>query len=242
MQARRSRRRHRRGAGASLSSIPTGIDLGHFLPQGSTVQRSRCRTTSSSHAAGTPPYGLAIVFNIACAGQVRLAERSGTMPQQIPIQCTDENGIPLSPNDYVIGINRVYSYADRTNTNPVVERVTLDGVDVDLAEGHHGRPLRRRPARRLQGREDRREGLRRELGSQSGPGASRQSARADLGDVLLRPRRSRDEARLLFDSTRGRVSESDVEFRAPYDASEGTLWAVVHDNRAGAAFVGCRCT
>ena len=53
---------------------------------------------------------------------------------------------------------------------------------------------------------------------------------SDLGDF-------KDEARLLFDSTKGRVTESDVEYRAPYEPGDGTIWAVVHDNRAGAAFV-----
>ncbi|MDF2698063.1 MAG: hypothetical protein K0S65_6446 [Labilithrix sp.] len=117
------------GAGG-LSSIPVGIDLSPFLPQGDTFSFQMPDDVIVPRR-GTVPYGLAIVFNIACAGQVRLAERTSNNPQQIPIQCTDEEGVPLSPNDYVIGINRVYSYADRTNANPIVERVTLDGVDVD---------------------------------------------------------------------------------------------------------------
>ena len=51
----------------------------------------------------------------------------------------------------------------------------------------------------------------------------------DRGDLA-------DDARLLFDSRKGRVSESAVVYRAPYDPTSGTLWAVVHDNRGGAAW------
>ena len=32
------------------------------------------------------------------------------------------------------------------------------------------------------------------------------------------------------------MSESDIEYRAPKETGNVTVWAVVHDNRAGAAF------
>ena len=186
---------------------------------------------------GRPEYGLAIVFNIACAGQVRLAERVGNAPQQIPIQCTDEEGVQLSPDDYVIGINRVYAYTDRTNANPVVERVTLDGVDVDPQAGI---TIDRCVAdRRADCKPVKIDVKVAESSWEPNPAPGQAAGQreqiwvtyySDIGDL-------KDEARLLFDPKSGRVSESDVEFRAPYDPSEGTLWAVVHDNRAGAAFV-----
>lgn len=222
---------------AAITSIPTGIDLGPFLPQGPTF-RFRMPDDIVQQRVGTPPYGLAIVFNIACAGQVRLAERRGNAPQQVPIQCTDEEGEPLPPDDYVIGINRVYSYADRTNANPVVERITLDGVDVDVADGgitvDHCVANRRADCKAYkidvkvpESSWEPNPGI--------GAGATQREQvwatyYSNLGDLD-------SEARLLFDSTKGRVTASDVEFRAPYTSAEGTLWTVVHDNRAGAAFV-----
>ncbi len=223
-------------AGGGLSSIPVGIDLGPFLPKGRTFT-FQMPDDVIIQRPGRPEYGLAIVFNIACAGQVRLAERVGNAPQQVPIQCTDENGVQLPADDYVLGINRVYAYADRTNTNPVVERVTLDGVDVDLEKGI---TIDRCVADRRANCKPVKIDVKVSDASWEPNPAPGQAAGqheqiwvtyySDIGDL-------KDEARLLFDSKSGRISESDVEFRAPYDPTEGTLWAVVHDNRAGAAFV-----
>lgn len=225
------------GAGGNpLASIPRGIDLGPFLPQGPTFS-FQMPDNAVQPRLGTPPYGLAIVFNIACAGQVRLAERSGANPQQVPIQCTDEDGVPLSPDDYVIGINRVYAYGDRTNANPVVERVTVDGVDVDPAKGitvDHCVATKRADCKPVKIDVKVADASWEENPSPGLSTTQREQIWAtyysDIGDL-------KDEARLLFDSTKGRISESDNEFRAPYEPSEGTLWTVVHDNRAGAAFV-----
>ena len=223
-------------SGAGLSSIPVGVDLSPFLPQGPTFS-FRMPDDVIIQRPGRPEYGLAIVFNIACAGQVRLAERVGNAPQQVPIQCTDEEGVKLSPDDYVIGINRVYAYTDRTNANPVVERVTLGGVDVDPQQGI---TIDRCVAERRADCKPVKIDVKVSESSWEPNPAPGQAAGqreqiwvtyySDIGDL-------QDEARLLFDPKSGRISESDVEFRPPYDPSEGTLWAVVHDNRAGAAFV-----
>lgn len=219
-----------------LSSIPVGIDVSSFLPQGSTFS-FRMPDDVIISRPGAPDYGLAIVFNVACAGQVRLAERVGANPQQVPIQCTDENGVQLTPNDYVIGINRVYAYADRTNTNPVVEKVTVDGVDVDPAKGitvDHCVARKRDDCKAI--KIDVRVSDASWEPNPDPDGKVSQHEQiwvayySDLGDL-------KDDARLLFDAKQGRVDKSEVEYRAPYTAAEGTLWAVVHDNRAGAAFV-----
>jgi hypothetical protein len=222
--------------GGALSRIPVGVDLSSVLPQGNTFSFKMPDDVIISRP-GAPDYGLAIVFNVACAGQVRLAERVGNNPQQIPIQCTDENGVQLTPNDYVIGINRVYAYKDRTNTNPVVEKVTLDGVDVDPTKGitvDHCVAHKRDDctAMKIDVRVS-------DASWEPNPDPDGKVSQheqiwvayySDIGDL-------KEDARLLFDATKGRVDKSEVEFRAPYTAVEGTLWAVVHDNRAGAAFV-----
>jgi hypothetical protein len=219
-----------------LVSIPQGIDLGPFLPQGPTFT-FRMPDDVIKERQGSAPYGLAIVFNIACAGQVRLAERTGNAPQQVPIQCTDEGGNPLSPDDFVIGINRVYSYLDRTNANPIVEGVTLDGGAVDPAAGI---TINRCVAKKRGDCSPVKLGVKVSDSSwEENPSPGQAATQreqiwvtyySDLGDF-------KDEARLLFDSRAGRVTDSDIEFRAPYEPAEGTVWAVVHDNRAGAAFV-----
>jgi hypothetical protein len=192
------------------------------MPQNAIIER-----------AGASPYGLAIVFKIACAGQVRLAERVGQNPQQVPIQCTDEQGTPLGANDYVIGINRVYAYTDRENTNPVIEKVTVEGKDVDPIQGIT-------VPRCTEAKEDDCPAVKIDVkvapSSWEPNPSSEQNEQiwvtyhSDLGKL-------KDDARLLFDTRSGRVTDSDVEYRAAQVVGDGTLWAVVHDNRAGAAFV-----
>ena len=223
------------GGGTNLiARIPTNTDLAPLLPKGNTFSFEMPQNAIQPRA-GTPPYGLAIVFNIACAGQVRLADRTGNNPQQVPIQCTDEQGAPLPPSDYVIGINRVYSYADRTNTNPVVDGITLDGKPVDVTNGitlpkcvakkridcdKHKIDVHVTDASWEANATDGAPDLREQIWA---------TYYSDIGDV-------EDAARLLFDTRAGRVDDSGDNYRAPYDPSEGTLWIVVHDNRAGAAF------
>jgi hypothetical protein len=225
------------GASANpLDRIPRGIDLGPFLPQGVTF-RFQMPPNAIQPRQGSAPYGLAIVFNIACAGQVRIVERTGNNPQQVPIECTDEIGNPLPPSDYVIGINRVYSYDDRTNTNPVVEGVTLDDAGVDLEKGFtvdHCVAEKRADCKavKMDVRVSR-ASQETSPGGPFGPPANEQiwvTYYSDLGDLA-------DEARLLYDTKAGQVTETAVEYRPPYQAGEGTVWAVVHDNRAGAAFL-----
>jgi hypothetical protein len=224
------------GSGSVLDRIPKDVDLGNFLPQGDTFS-FELPPDIIQPRAGSAPYGLAIVFNIACAGQVRYVGRSGINPQQVPIQCTDEQGKQLTPEDYVIGINRVYSYADRTNTNPVVEKVTLDGADVDMQAGitvDHCVASRRSDSKewKIDVKVSDASG---EINPEPGEAVNQHEQiwatyYSDQGDL-------EDDARLLFDSTKGRITDSQVKYRAPYAPGVGTLWIVVHDNRVGAAFV-----
>ena len=80
--------------------------------------------------------GLAIAFNITCAGQVRIVSREGNPnPQAPPFGCFDEDGNALGPDDYVIGFTRVYAYQSLRNTNPKIETITFDGTPVDPAVG-----------------------------------------------------------------------------------------------------------
>jgi hypothetical protein len=221
--------------GSPLQQIPTNVDLGPLLHQGNTFS-FQMPPNAIQPRDGTPPYGLAIVFNIACAGQVRLAERSGENPQQVPILCTDEQGAPLSPSDYVIGINRVYSYANQTNTNPVVDGVTLDGNPVDLKKGitlPHCVAKKRIDCDKHKIDVHVTDASWEPNPTEGAPDIREQiwaTYYSDIGDI-------ENDARLLFDTRAGRVDDSGDNYRAPYDPSEGTLWVVVHDNRAGAAFV-----
>lgn len=220
-----------------LERIPRGIDLGPFLPQGPTFEFTMPSDAIQARPNAEVPYGLAIVFQVVCAGQVRFAERDPSGgPQQIPLLCTDEDGNPLPPSDYVIALSRVYSYENRTNTNPVIEKVTLDGQDVDLAAGITIPPCvadRRANCRAheidVRVSDSSWEPNPTDLGAQDLREQIWVTYYSDMGDLGT-------DARLLFDSRRGRAPNSPNEYRAPYETMDGTIWAVVHDNRGGTAW------
>lgn len=221
-----------------FGNVPTDVDLGPFLPQGRTFS-FRMPDNALKEREGSPPYGLAIVFNVLCAGQIRFAARDPNGgAQQVPVLCTDENGVKLPPSDYVIGISRVYSYVDRTNTNPVIEAVTLEGNDVLAAQGV---TLDRCTADREKDCKENKLGVRVSDSSwELNPsdvtrdGVPHEQIWVDwYSDIGTFD----DDARLLFDTQQGRISDSDVTYRAPKDPADGTLWGVVHDNRGGAAWI-----
>lgn len=228
------------GGGGILERIPTGTDLGPFLPQGNTFTFTM-PTDAVQPRQGSGPYGIAIVFNMLCAGKVILVERDPSGgPQQVPLQCVDEENQKLPPSDYVIGISRVYSYDTRVNTNPIIERVTFDGKDVDMAKGIEVETCKG-VSKREECPEHKIDVKVSEASWEENPSETSPAGGAIREQVWVAYYGTHgdfeDVARLLFDTRRGRVSESDVVWRAPYDPVDGTMWMVVHDNRGGAAWV-----
>jgi len=222
----------------SLAAIPAGVDASAALVQTNTFSFVM-PDDAVAPRKGIEPYGLAFVFNVVCAGQVRFArfEPSGG-PQQVPVECTDEQGNRLPPSEYVIGISRVYSWQSRTNANPVLERITFNGAPVDPAVGV---TVERCVAERQKDCPEQKFGV--AIADQSWEdnpsevtqgGALREqiwvSYFSDIGEF-------ESEARLLFDTRQGRVTDSDVTYRAPKQQASGTLWAVVRDNRGGASWL-----
>ena len=221
-----------------FASIPTGVDLAPFLPQGPTFS-FRMPDDAVVPREGTDPYGLGIVFNVLCAGRVELATRDPAAGvQQVPVLCTDENGVQLPPSDYVIGISRVYAWTTRVNANPVIEAATFEGKDVIPTSGitvEHCTEAHQKDCK------ENKIGVRVPDSSwEANPSEVTRDGPlheqiwidyySDLGKFD-------DEARLLFDTRAGRSSDSDVTFRAPKEVVDGTIWAVVHDNRGGAAWL-----
>ena len=223
------------GFGGGLSSIPTGVDLGPFLPQGPKYS-FKMPENAVQPRDGIDPYGLAVLFNVACPGRLEfVSTTAGGSPQQVPLKCSDANGNALLPKDYVIGISRVYAYDTRTNANPIIEQTLKDDVAVDLAAGITVEPCRE--AKRADCKDIHLD-LRVPDESWEANPAETTSVReqiwvdwySDIGDFS-------DDARLLFDTKQGRTSESFNKFHAPADPQDGTIWAVVHDNRGGANWV-----
>jgi hypothetical protein len=226
------------GGGNPFANIPTGVDLGPFLPQGPTFS-FRIPDDAVQPREGSDPYGLAIVFNILCAGRVEFAQRDPEGgAQQVPVLCTDDNGVKLPASDYVIGISRVYAWTDRVNTNPVIEKVVHEDKDVNPVQGITVE--RCTEAKERDCKENKFNIVVSESSWELNPaeitreGQLREQIWVDYySDVG----KFDQDARLLFDTRVGRLSENEVIFRAPTDAVDGTLWAVVHDNRGGAAWI-----
>jgi len=190
-------------------------------------------------AGADAPYGLAIVFMMACAGHVELVPIESDNPQAIPIACFDEDHKRLGADDFVVGFARAYAYDQRRNQNPEIDGVTVNGQPVDLAKGidfdHCTTPLRRDcpkhkidvvvPASSQEIHE----------GNTTPDGRVRREQIwaayfADIGQI-------NSEARLIYEPLAGRVTGSENDYQPPNDPGDGTMFIVVHDNRNGAKWV-----
>jgi hypothetical protein len=218
-----------------LRQIPTGVDLSDFLPQGPSFSFPMPEDAIQTHEGDTQ-YGLAIVFNVACAGRIEFAPIDPSAgPQQVPILCTDEAGNPLTPSDYVIGISRVYSYAGQTNANPVIDAVTTDGAVVDPSLGITlGRCTTKKnadcPAVKLDVQVP-------DSSWEPNPNSGEENLHEQIWVDYYSNRGNLDnDARLLFDTRQGRIDDSGGNFRPFKDPGDGQLWVVVHDNRGGVSW------
>src|SRR5258706_4301822 len=80
---------------------------------------------------------MAVVFNIAAAGHGEIPPivANDIRKQQAPTGCFDADHNRLGADDFVIGVQRVYAYDNRTNANPVIDYLTFQGEKLDLSQG-----------------------------------------------------------------------------------------------------------
>jgi hypothetical protein len=202
-------------------------------PQGPFCDKTR-------GCAQVPPYGLAILFNVACTGRLELVPLDPNNLQAPPIGCFDANHNRLGANDYVFGFTRVYAYETIANTNPVIDSVDVEGQTVNLNLGFqptHCEPGGSCPPVHV---------------GPVVPGSSwevdpvvRDSDGTPLHEQIWAEFFStvgsfNQEVRLLYDAKTGAVghgpSDTDAEFKPPDHAADGIIWIVVHDNRGGASW------
>jgi hypothetical protein len=215
-------------------------DLGASLASGPTFSFQMPGDAIASHPAiGGDPYGLAVVFTIACAGHVEYVPTPADgSPDAVPFGCFDDAGSPLGDDDFVFAYSLVYSFADRTNTNPVLESVTLQGSAVDptagIAVDHCSKSnIDDCPTMPL---------------DVVVPPSSQELDPSDLDtngtvlkeeifvDYYLTAGKVASDTVVLFDPRAGRLSGTSDALTAPQAAGDYMLWAVVHDNRGGAAW------
>jgi hypothetical protein len=217
-----------------------GVDLTPMLTAGPSFSFHVPDDIITAHprpASGTP-FGMVVVFAIACAGHVQLVEQSAaTVPPAPPLGCFDDTGAELGPDDSVFAYAQVFSFADgRTNQNPVIDNLTFAGAAVDPVQGITVAacpPTGKCPSTAL---------------DTVVPSSSWELDPADLNasgvplheevwvDYFLTAGTVGDSA-LLYDAAAGKLADPAVQLTAPTAAGAQVLWAVVHDNRGGVSWL-----
>jgi hypothetical protein len=240
------------GPGGVLQ-VPTGPSYSFRMPPDAV--------TSHMSVPGTPvPYGLAIIFNVACAGHLQLVpiDPSDQNPQAVPIGCFDSSGNQLGPDDWVFGFTRVYAYDKISNANPVISYVDVGGKHLPVTPQPGAPQVYTAPACNsgsgcLSMPVCTSDGSNCHV--QMGPVVPESSweVNPELDDMNGKPLHEQlwvdfyttlgsvqDGARLLYDPVTGSVgdpSHTDTTFEGPSTAGTGNIWMIVHDNRGGAAWV-----
>lgn len=186
------------------------------------------------------PYGLAFVFTAACAGHLEyVPPPTGGPPDAVPIGCFADDGSPVGVEGFVFSFSEVYSFADRTNTNPVIQQITFGGSAVDPDAGitvAHctSSDITKCASTPL---------------DVVVPASSQERDPGNLdvnGDVLgeeiyvdyyVTSGKVQNDTVILFDPRAGRLPGTGDKFYSPQTAGDHRLWAVVHDNRGGVAWV-----
>jgi hypothetical protein len=242
------------GEGGSKLALGPGVDLSPFLPQGPTfsVPLSEDIITKHPPVTGTTyPYGIAIVFNMACAGHPELLppNSSNLSFNQLPVGCFDSSGNLLDADSYVVGYATIYAYETLTNQNPVISQMVYQGKNMD--GGFSGDSSVADVA---------------SFGDAGivvppctndcptysfnvvVPQSSWEIDPQDLGpngqplheqiwvDYYWTAGTFSDDSRLVYDPTLGFVGGTAVSMTAPSSPTPATFWAVVHDNRGGVAW------
>ncbi len=225
------------GTAIGGTTTPQDTDLTDLLPSGPTYKVTLPSDIIAKHK---PPqsgenYGLAIVFQMACAGRVKFVsvDPESLSSQNAPIGCFDESGARLGADDYVMSFTRIYAFEKRTNQNPPVEHLVVDdqsapfGFSINRCNEAKPEncPFAQIDTHVPDGAQEVREG---EADSEG-------KTRKEQVWVTYYTTGGRfdDDAKLLFDVETGRVPRSANKFRAPSQPGWYRLWAVVHDNRNG---------
>lgn len=233
---------------AFAEQLKPHVDLTQVLPSGDSLSVT-VPADALGGTGGEPPLGFArmFVFEVACAGHVRyLGEVPGPATDSVPFGCFDDDGTALGPGDFMVAYATVYLIPDGENQNPVIDGVLLDGKAVDPAAGitlSHCPPTGDKPclshALSAVIPESSSEADIVFTGEPSGGGG----AAGSTGTASIRGENVWVEyyvtqgavvgsRALVYDSESGKVNE-DLPYRLPKAPGEGTLFAVVRDDRGG---------
>lgn len=205
-----------------------------------------------------PHYGIAYVFFAACAGNlfaVPLVSAGGGEVPDFPLRCVDEAGNVLGSESFSIGYTQVYAFADgRTNDNPPIDGIALDGVPIGLPEEESLPTVPACPV----GAEERRQAS---CGSDPPTGdCTKIAVQAMIGDIAEIDGTELDvegnplreiiwvtyfsdggdldpSLSLVSDATKGYLDDFDAEWIPPAEPGIYSLWAVARDQRGGSTVI-----
>jgi hypothetical protein len=210
-----------------------------------TVRLSADIIANHAVTPGVPPYGLAYVLFLACAGMPRPVPNAG--PNALPFGCFDADGRQLGADDFVIGYTSMYAYADRVNNNPVIDDFLLDAASLAESTTDETRVLHipscKESDRTKCPKHPLKPAINRALTVEKDDDPS---ARTPDGQQLeeqawvtyyITAGELKSSLRLVNDATRGWNEQNGTEYTAPAEPGPVRLFAVVHDNRGGVAWV-----
>ncbi len=227
---------------AFIPEYPSGVDLTSQLTPGSTFSFTMPADVISAHAttAGTDPYGLATAFLMACAGHVQATpSAAGENLNANPFGCFDSSDNALGADEYVFAYSVVYSFDDRTNTNPTIDHLTFGGNAIDLGAGIDvavcsQSDLEKCPTTKL-------DTVVTADNQELDPSAldiSGHPLKEQLYvDYYVTAGKVKSDVIILYDPTSGKLDDTGDDFYSPRAVGDYLLWAVLHDNRGGVSWV-----
>jgi hypothetical protein len=219
-----------------------GVDLTPSLVKNAQFSFPIPANLVDAHGAAkqSSPYGMVVVFAMACAGHVQYTPPAAdTVPPAPPLGCFDDEGKPLGPDDSVFAYAQVFSFPGRTNANPVLDHLTFGGKPVDPEKGITIEPCTAKTQEKC-------------ASTALDAVVPSSSQEPDPGDVTESGAKTKEEiwvdyyltdgqvkngAVLLYDAQTGKRTKTATSLQAPLTKGEQRLWAVAHDNRGGVAWI-----
>jgi hypothetical protein len=221
---------------------PVHVDLSAQLQTGNAASFPMPPDVIALHRGprGDVPYGMMVVFLMACAGHVEaVSPPPGSGPEALPFGCFESAGRALGPDNYVFAFHVLFAFTDRTNANPVIDHLVFAGAPVDATAGISvahctAANIDSCPTVTLDTAVP-------DSSQELDPGNVDVNGRVlkeELwADYLLTGGKVKNDVQVLFDPRLGRLTGSINAFSAPLLPGEYTLWSVVRDNRGGAAWL-----
>jgi hypothetical protein len=224
---------------AFAQAFPPHTDLTSRLVSGDQFTFSMPSDVIATHSGGAAgdPYGLAVAFVIACAGHVEYTPPpAGGPPDALPFGCFDDHEAALGADDFVFAYSLVYSFADRTNANPVIDHLTAGGhpIDAGITLSHCTRSkIDDCPTTDV-------DTVVSKSSQETDPSdldSNGQPLREEIWvDYYVTAGKLKMDTVVLFDPRAGALPGTSDGLHAPQAPGASLLWAVVHDNRGGVSW------